>query len=187
MDGGSYLDALRANNQASRTRQDGFSKLLTQISKQQAQARLQQVIQNTTGAAGSSPVGSAPTKASTPIRQAAPNGGGVDSWIQQALSVLKLDPSFAPGIKNMIQKESSGNPRAINNWDSNAKRGTPSKGLMQTIDPTFKRWALPGYDKDVYDPISNIIAGVRYARNRYGDAMLRSGGRRDARGNYKGY
>jgi SLT domain-containing protein len=87
----------------------------------------------------------------------------------------------------MIQKESSGNPRAINNWDSNAKKGTPSKGLMQTIDPTFKQWALPGYNSDVYDPVSNIIAGVRYAQNRYGDGMLKTGGRKKANGSYKGY
>ena len=37
----------------------------------------------------------------------------------------------------IIQHESGGNPNAINNWDSNAAAGMPSKGLMQTIDPTF--------------------------------------------------
>lgn len=117
----------------------------------------------------------------------ASQGGNVDSWIRSALGVLGLDESYLPGIKNMIVKESSGNPRAVNNWDSNAKRGTPSKGLMQTIDPTFRQWALPGYNQDIFDPVSNIIAGVRYAQNRYGDAMLKSGGRKDARGNYRGY
>lgn len=130
------------------------------------------------------PVGVSP--ASAPA-QGTPAGGGVDQWINQALGILKLDPSYAPGIRNMILKESSGNPRAVNNWDSNAKKGTPSKGLMQTIDPTFKQWALPGYDKDVYDPISNIIAGVRYAQNRYGDQMLKSGGRKNRAGKYIGY
>lgn len=113
--------------------------------------------------------------------------GGVDDWISQALGVLKLDDSYRAGIRNMIMKESSGNPRAINNWDSNAKRGTPSKGLMQTIDPTFRAHALPGYDKDIYDPVSNIIAGIRYAQKRYGDQMLKQGGRKSANGKYKGY
>ncbi|GGK50387.1 hypothetical protein Ppa06_09220 [Planomonospora parontospora subsp. parontospora] len=67
----------------------------------------------------------------------------------------------------IIQHESGGNPHAINNWDSNAAAGIPSKGLMQTIDPTFDRWSLPGH-KDIYDPVDNIIAGVRYAIGRYG-------------------
>ena len=55
----------------------------------------------------------------------------------------------------------------MNNWDSNAAKGTPSKGLMQTIDPTFNAYSLPGH-KNIYDPVDNIIAGVRYAMERYG-------------------
>lgn len=62
----------------------------------------------------------------------------------------------------MIDKESSGNPKAIDNWDSNAKKGAPSKGLMRTIDSTFNANKLQGYD-DIYNPVHNIIAGVRYA------------------------
>ncbi|RUU68582.1 hypothetical protein EOC06_39835, partial [Mesorhizobium sp. M7A.F.Ca.MR.362.00.0.0] len=50
-----------------------------------------------------------------------------------------------------MQTESGGNAKAINLWDINAKRGTPSKGLMQVIDPTFKAYAMPGYNSDIYD------------------------------------
>jgi SLT domain-containing protein len=67
----------------------------------------------------------------------------------------------------LIQHESSGNPNAINLWDSNATAGHPSKGLMQTIDSTFDQHHLPGYD-NVYAPVDNIIAGTRYAIDRYG-------------------
>lgn len=56
----------------------------------------------------------------------------------------------------------------VSKWDSNAKKGTPSKGLMQVIDPTFNAYARSGYNKNIYDPISNILASVRYARSRYG-------------------
>ncbi|MFX0574693.1 DUF4226 domain-containing protein [Nocardia nepalensis] len=99
-------------------------------------------------------------------------GGTVGQWIQQALQILqamgydisKIDPR---DINIIIKYESNGNPKAVNNWDSNAKRGTRSKGLMQTIDPTFDRWAAPGH-KNIYDPVDNIVAGVRYAINRYG-------------------
>jgi SLT domain-containing protein len=39
---------------------------------------------------------------------------------------------------------------------------------MQTIGATFKANALPGYNKDIYDPLSNILAGLRYIQRRYG-------------------
>ncbi|MGN6037255.1 transglycosylase SLT domain-containing protein [Brevibacterium casei] len=67
-----------------------------------------------------------------------------------------------------MNQESGGNPRAINNWDSNARRGTPSKGLMQVIGPTFRANAHPKYNKDIWDPLSNILASMRYALKRYG-------------------
>ncbi len=99
-------------------------------------------------------------------------GGSVGQWIQQAMDILrrsgtdmsKVDPA---AIAIMAQHESSNNPQAINLWDDNAKRGTPSKGLLQTIDPTFRQYALPGYN-DIWNPVHNIIAGVRYALDRYG-------------------
>lgn len=99
-------------------------------------------------------------------------GGDVASWIDQAAGILNgigigLSQSDKNAISIMIKHESGGNPNAINNWDSNAAAGTPSKGLMQTIDPTFNSNKLPGYN-DIYNPVHNIIAGVRYAINRYG-------------------
>ncbi|PSR58068.1 hypothetical protein C8258_31940 [Nocardia sp. MDA0666] len=99
-------------------------------------------------------------------------GGTVGQWIQQALGVLaaagvdtsRIDPQ---AIAIIIRYESGGNPSATNNWDSNAANGTPSIGLMQTIGPTFNSYALPGH-RNIYNPIDNIVAGVRYAISRYG-------------------
>lgn len=51
--------------------------------------------------------------------------------------------------------------------NSNAAAGHPSKGLMQCIDSTFNAHKLPGHD-DIYNPVDNIIAGVRYTIDRYG-------------------
>ncbi|RDI54561.1 DUF4226 domain-containing protein [Nocardia mexicana] len=98
--------------------------------------------------------------------------GEQGQWINEALRVLRqhgYDTSqISPAdIAAIIQHESAGNPNAINNWDSNAAKGTPSKGLMQTIDPTFNAYSLPGH-RDVWNPVDNIIAGVRYAISRYG-------------------
>lgn len=172
----SYGQYLQRSRERSKMRRGGINEMLgALIAQTQPQASPQ------------SGTATAPVQAAAARRVAQGGGTGVDSWINQALGILGLDPSYAPGIKNMIMKESSGNPKAINNWDSNAKRGTPSKGLMQTIDPTFQQWALPGYNKDVYDPVSNIIAGVRYALNRYGPDMIKAGGRKNAQGKYIGY
>lgn len=51
--------------------------------------------------------------------------------------------------------------------NSNAAAGHPSKGLMQCIDSTFNAHKLPGHD-NIYSPVDNIIAGVRYSIDRYG-------------------
>ncbi|HZE33623.1 MAG TPA: transglycosylase SLT domain-containing protein, partial [Actinoallomurus sp.] len=57
-------------------------------------------------------------------------------------------PSY---IATIIQYESGGNPNAINRWDTNWDAGHPSKGLMQTIDPTFNRYAMAGHT-NIYNP-----------------------------------
>ena len=87
--------------------------------------------------------------------------------------------SLEATVLRRLNQESAGNARAVNNWDSNARRGTPSKGLMQVIDPTFRAYAMPGYNSDIYDPLSNILASMRYAKSRYGSlaaAYNRAGG-----------
>ena len=68
---------------------------------------------------------------------------------------------------SLAQGESGGNPAAINLWDSNAAAGHPSKGLMQMIDSTFNAYKLDGYD-NIWDPVSNAIASIRYQMSRYG-------------------
>lgn len=98
--------------------------------------------------------------------------GDLDSWITDAKSAMQangVDTSSMSDsdLRALIGHESSGNPNALNNWDSNARHGIPSKGLMQTIDPTFNNFALPGHT-DIWNPTDNIIAGVRYGIDRYG-------------------
>lgn len=114
--------------------------------------------------------------------------GGVDGWVAEALRVLDLPQSLAPGVKKVIMAESGGNPRAINNWDSNARAGTPSQGLMQTIPSTFRAYVHPDLaDRGITDPIANITAGVRYMIANYGVDTLQSGGRTNSSGSYVGY
>jgi hypothetical protein len=114
--------------------------------------------------------------------------GGVDGWIAEALHVLKLPQSLAPSVKRIIMKESGGNPRAINNWDSNARAGTPSQGLMQTIPTTFRHYVAPSLaSRGITDPVANITAGVNYMIANYGIGTLQAGGRSDGSGGYVGY
>lgn len=97
--------------------------------------------------------------------------GGVQRWagtVSQALAMLGQPQSLIQTVLRRMNQESGGNPTAINLWDSNAKKGIPSKGLMQVIDPTFRSNALPGYSSNIYDPLSNILASMRYAIGRYG-------------------
>ncbi|WP_225802314.1 transglycosylase SLT domain-containing protein [Streptomyces sp. NK15101] len=94
----------------------------------------------------------------------------LDGWIREALYIMDKHniPGTYNGLHKNIMRESSGNPRAINNWDINAINGVPSKGLLQVIYPTFKAYHIPGTKFDQYDPVANIVAAANYAADRYG-------------------
>ncbi|WP_212679983.1 transglycosylase SLT domain-containing protein, partial [Salmonella enterica] len=98
-------------------------------------------------------------------------GGGVQQWSGVASQALMMTGQYSPSNLNSLlyqmQTESGGNPRAQNNWDINAMMGTPSKGLMQVIDPTFQAHKMPGYG-NIWNPLDNILASIRYAVSRYG-------------------
>lgn len=99
-------------------------------------------------------------------------GSGVERWRNVAIRALKMTGQYSAGnlnaLLNQMRTESNGNPKAINLWDPNAMKGTPSKGLMQVIDPTFRAYAMPGFNSNIYDPLSNILASIRYALATYG-------------------
>ncbi|WOX11755.1 transglycosylase SLT domain-containing protein [Streptomyces sp. N50] len=94
----------------------------------------------------------------------------LDGWIRESLAIMaqKGIPGTYNGIYRNVIRESSGNPYAINNWDSNAAAGTPSKGLLQVIDPTFNAYHVAGTSFDPYDPVANITAACNYAAAVYG-------------------
>jgi hypothetical protein len=116
------------------------------------------------------------------------NDRTLNGQIAKALGLLGLPQKLAPGVKKIIMRESTGNPDAINDWDSNAAAGTPSKGLMQLIDTTFRNAVLPSLaDKGIYDPVANITAGVRTMVANHGLDALEEGGLRNSAGNYIGY
>ncbi|WP_024800078.1 transglycosylase SLT domain-containing protein [Nocardia sp. BMG51109] len=94
----------------------------------------------------------------------------LDGWIHEALDIMAARgiPGSYDGIYRNIMRESTGNPQAINLYDSNAAAGIPSKGLLQVIDPTFQAYHVEGTPVDVWDPVANIVAACNYAAHRYG-------------------
>ncbi|QNE78919.1 transglycosylase SLT domain-containing protein [Streptomyces finlayi] len=109
-------------------------------------------------------------KAAAPAVKAATYTNDLDGWIKESLAVMAENgiPGTYEGIHRNIMRESSGNPQIVNNWDSNAAKGTPSKGLLQVIDPTFQAYHVPGTSTDSFDPVANITAACNYAADRYG-------------------
>jgi SLT domain-containing protein/phage-related protein len=109
-------------------------------------------------------------------------GAGVARWtpeVLRALAMLHQPASLLNAVMHRMMQESGGNPNAINNWDSNAAAGDPSRGLMQTIGSTFAAYAGPFRGAGIYNPMANIYAGLNYALHRYGNiysAMMRPGG-----------
>ncbi|MFE3260137.1 transglycosylase SLT domain-containing protein [Nocardia sp. NPDC059091] len=97
-------------------------------------------------------------------------GSDLDGWIRQALDIMAAQgiPGSYDAIHRNIMRESGGDPGAINLYDSNAASGTPSKGLLQVIDPTFQAYHVAGTSWDIWDPVANITAACNYAAARYG-------------------
>lgn len=134
----------------------------------------------------SSPSSSTPSQPSTPSAPSAPAtpsapsqhvydpSGGVEQWsdtISEVLATLGMPASWLGLTKAQMRTESGGNPKAINLTDSNAAAGHPSKGLMQVINPTFDmeypKFAAKGFPNDVWDPRSNIAAGLEWVVQAY--------------------
>lgn len=96
--------------------------------------------------------------------------GELDQYITKAREIMDRHniPGTFGGIERNIMRESSGDPNAINRWDSNAMGGKPSKGLLQTIPSTFRAYHVEGTPKNIYHPVANIVAACNYAADRYG-------------------
>jgi SLT domain-containing protein len=107
-------------------------------------------------------------KAMGPISVPGNFSGSVLSWVFAAENATGTPASWTAPLLRRINFESGGNPNAINNWDSNAAAGDPSRGLMQTIGSTFAAYHQPGTSNNIYDPVANIAAAINYIKSRYG-------------------
>lgn len=64
-------------------------------------------------------------------------------------------------MMRVAKRESNFQAGAVNNWDSNAKAGTPSKGMFQMIEPSFKAYAKKGHG-NILNPTDQAISAMRY-------------------------
>lgn len=92
-----------------------------------------------------------------------PGGSGANRWIpviKAAASKMKVDLTDAglSVVLRRINQESNGNATITNNWDSNAKKGTPSKGLLQYIQPTLSHWVPKGVKPDLGNGYTQLLA-----------------------------
>lgn len=120
-----------------------------------------------------------------------PGGGGnVERWRGvglRALGIAGQAPSEIGRLLMQMRTESGGDPNIVNRWDSNWIAGHPSVGLMQVIGPTYRSNRHPQFDFGPYsygtsvNPLSNILASIRYTLGRYGSlaAGWRGTGYRD--------
>ena len=112
-------------------------------------------------------------------KEAAKAGGGKikGSGANYARGVIKRAQNLLGGrykssaiTENMVRlakRESNFDPNAVNNWDINAQRGTPSKGLFQMIEPSFRANAAPGHT-NFGNPVDQAMSAMRYIVKKYG-------------------
>lgn len=94
--------------------------------------------------------------------------------INAALKAAGVPPpgtlaQWQKGLNTLITRESGWNPNAQNNWDSNAAAGMASRGLAQVIPPTFASNHVPGTSSNIFDPVANVAAAIRYITRTYGN------------------
>ena len=101
-----------------------------------------------------------------------PGGSGVQRWKPDVIKALKKNGFEASASQvsawmKVIARESNGDPTVVNNWDSNAKMGIPSMGLVQTIRPVFEAYKFPG-NNNILNGYDDLLAGIRYMKAKYG-------------------
>ncbi|MEI2392213.1 peptidoglycan DD-metalloendopeptidase family protein [Priestia megaterium] len=88
---------------------------------------------------------------------AAPSGN-LAQWIAAGMARAGVSgDAWRTGLNWIIQKESSGNPRAVGAMTSTGR----AKGLMQLMDMHTR-----GHNP--FDPVYNIATGIKYIQGRYG-------------------
>lgn len=93
------------------------------------------------------------------------SSGDVSDWLQAAMHVAGVSGSWLHGLERLVRLESSGNPHAVN---STAVNGEHASGLLQTLPSTFSHYRNRDLPNDIFNPIANAVAAIRYISDTYG-------------------
>lgn len=100
-----------------------------------------------------------------------PSGDGVQRWrpaVKRALYMLHLSGSLVNKVLAQIATESSGNPHAMGGTDG--LNDGHAMGLMQVKPGTFAAYKLRGHN-NIWNGFDNLLAGLNYAKHRYGSSL----------------
>lgn len=107
--------------------------------------------------------------------QGDPRGGSkVGEWASEALRKTgDFNSENQNALARRIMQESSGNPRAVNNWDSNKALGG-THGLMQLLHGNFRTYRDRSLPDDIYNGMANVVAAINYTKHRYAGRSMSS-------------
>nr|WP_180531683.1 phage tail tape measure protein [Staphylococcus haemolyticus] len=121
-----------------------------------------------------------------PAKWLAGHGGGGGSapkagikWAPQIKQALRMNglptsSAYVNAWARQIDSESSGNPRAVQGGYVDANTGgNEAKGLVQVAKRTFQSMKFPGHG-NVFNPLDNLLAGIHWAKVRYGKSGMLS-------------
>lgn len=106
-----------------------------------------------------------------------PAGSSVERWRSYVKKALKMNAlptsqAYVNAWLSQIQSESGGNANAIQpGADPDGDGSGPAIGLLQTKRGTFLANAFPGKG-NIMNGFDNMLAAIKYAKNRYGSNML---------------
>lgn len=86
--------------------------------------------------------------------------------------VLPTSDDYVQAWVRQVQTESAGNPNAKQGIHDVNSGGNEAAGLVQVTGSTFAAYRDKSLPNNRFDPLANLVAGMNYAKARYGSAGM---------------